>query len=58
MTGKEFKKVLDIIECEGFNYAFESYSDFSEIEDTKFHIYRLNYLKAVKALKEYIGYEV
>lgn len=44
------------IDKEGFDYAFESYSDFKEVEDTYFHELRLAYLKARQDLCEYMGY--
>lgn len=57
MTGKEFQYVVDTIENEGFSYAFVDYSDFSEIEDEKFHELRQAYLAADAALREYLGVE-
>ncbi len=43
------------IEKEGFDYAFEGYSDFEEVEDQYFHELRLNYLKSRKELSDYMG---
>lgn len=57
MTGKEFQYVIDTIENEGFRYAFVDYSDFSEIQDEKFHELRQAYLDADAALREYVGVE-
>lgn len=57
MTGKEFQYVADTIENEGFSYAFVHYTDFSEIEDEKFHELRQAYLDADAALREYVGVE-
>lgn len=56
MTAKEFIYVRDIIDQEGFHYAFEGYSDFKEISDEKFHELRQAYLKAAADLSEYLGW--
>jgi len=55
MTGKEMKFVIDVIEQEGFDYSFISYSDFKEITDGNFHFLKDAYLKAREDLKNYIG---
>lgn len=55
MTKAEREYVGDIIENEGFHYAFIHYSDFSEIEDEEFHKLRVAYETAVLALEDYIG---
>lgn len=46
MTKEEKEDVCDIIDNEGFDYTFEDYSNFEEIDDKKFHQLRKNYLKA------------
>ncbi len=56
MNAKEFEYVKDTIDNEGFDYAFVDYSDFSEIEDEKFHSLRKAYVKAAEELREYVGY--
>ncbi len=55
------KKVLDDWDSlnyrmyeEGFNYCFDSYSDWDEIKDFEFHRLRVNYLEAAKKLNEYV----
>jgi len=40
---------------EGIGYTFEDYSDFEDIKDEKFHILRLELLKSIKNLKDYIN---
>lgn len=50
----ERKYVSDIIDSEGFDYAFNDYTDFNEIEDLEFHRLREAYVEASKALKAYI----
>lgn len=47
--------VADIIECEGFEYAFCSYSDFEDIEDAEFHRLRRAFIQAAKALRVYVN---
>lgn len=54
MNTKEKKVVCNVIDNEGFDYAFRFYSDFSEIKDKKFHELREAYLTAAKELSEYI----
>lgn len=49
--------VLVIIEDEGFEYTFVSYSKFPKIADTEFHRLRRAYLKARAKLAVHIGYE-
>jgi hypothetical protein len=53
----EKKYILDTIENEGFDYAFEHYTDFAEVEDVEFHTLRESYLEAMQALKAYVGIE-
>jgi len=55
MTGKEIDYVRETIEQEGFDYAFNDYSDFSIIKDIRFHNLREAYVKAREDLAEYIG---
>jgi len=39
---------------EGFDYCFQDYSDWKDIEDEKFHELRKEYLESAKKLAEYI----
>lgn len=55
MTKEEAQEVLDVIECEGFHYAFGSYTNFEEIKDRKFHKLRDAYVQAGEALEAYIN---
>lgn len=55
MNAKELQYVQETVECEGFDYAFQHYSDFFEIKDTKFHELRAAYVEAAEKLSEYIG---
>jgi hypothetical protein len=43
---------------EGFDYCFESYSDWDEIKDEEFHRLRLGFLQHMKELREYIDNKV
>lgn len=55
MTEKEKKFVTSSIKNEGFDYCFESWSDFKkEVKDDIFHILREEYLRAKKNLENYI----
>lgn len=56
MNAKELEYVRDTIDNEGFDYAFVDYSDFSEIEDEKFHALRKAYVKAAEELRGYVGF--
>lgn len=42
------------MEEEGFNYCFDSYSDWEEIKEPEFHRLRKNYLEAAAVLKRYV----
>lgn len=46
--------VRSIIANEGFDYAFQHYSDFKEVKDEKFHKLRKEYLQAAKDLARYL----
>lgn len=43
---------------EGFHYCFESYSNFDEIKDDKFHELRKEYLRISKELEDYVNSKV
>ncbi len=49
--------VIDIIDSEGFEYAFVHYSNFDDVENEEFHAVRKEYLKAREKLAKIIGYE-
>jgi hypothetical protein len=40
---------------EGIDYCFEHYSSFKEIKDEKFHELRLQYLKSLKEIRNYVN---
>ena len=48
------ERVLTIIECEGFDYTFNAYSSFPEIEDEEFHILREAFCDSRKVLITYL----
>lgn len=50
-----FNTVMDVIDQDGFDYAFESYSNWDEINDEHFHTLRLNYLNAMQELSDYVA---
>ena len=43
---------------EGFDYCFESYSDWDEIKDEEFHRLRLGFLQSMEDLRRYIDKKV
>lgn len=54
MYKKDKRYVSDIVEQEGFDYAFTDYTDFHEVKDEKFHELRNAYIKAKEDLQNYI----
>lgn len=57
MTRKELDYVRDVVENEGFDYAFWGYTDFKNVKDAKFHRLREAFLAARRALTDFIGVE-
>lgn len=55
LTKKEKEEIRNIVENEGFEYAFRDYSDFDEIKDEEFHKLRLAFIEAAENLENYIG---
>lgn len=55
MDKAQQKYIQEIVEFEGFEYAFCHYSDFKEIQDEEFHTARKAYEEAAKKLKKIIG---
>ncbi len=53
MKEEGLSKVRQVIEQEGFDYAFAHYSNFKEIKDKLFHEYRKKYLAARKVFTKY-----
>jgi len=56
MDKHQIQTVLDVIEQEGFDYAFVEYSNFDDIENEEFHKIRREYLVARDKLAKLIGY--
>jgi hypothetical protein len=57
MDKHQQQAVIDIVDSEGFEYAFVHYSNFDDIENEEFHIIRKEYLKTREKLAKIIGYE-
>jgi hypothetical protein len=55
LTPQEKRRVIEDIENEGLDYTFESYTNYEEIDDPEFHRRRLAYLRASKALRDYLS---
>jgi hypothetical protein len=47
--------VQNVIDGEGFDYAFIHYDDFNKVKDKEFHKLRKAYIKAQLALELYIS---
>lgn len=56
MDDHQQKAIMSVINSEGFDYAFVSYSNFDDIENEEFHTVRKEYLKAREKLAKIIGY--
>jgi hypothetical protein len=54
LKNAEAESVLAVINAEGFDYAFNHYSTYRDINDTKFHDLRKAYIVASKELMDYI----
>jgi hypothetical protein len=50
LTKRERQSLRDVVDNEGFDYAFVNYSDFAEIEDAEFQQKRAAYVKAQQEL--------
>ena len=48
------KYVEECIENEGMWYCFDSYHDFREVKDEKFHTLREEFLSAGQNLRDYV----
>jgi hypothetical protein len=46
------------MDAEGFDYCFESYSNWDEIKDEEFHRLRLEFLRTMNELRNYIDNKV
>lgn len=55
MTAEEKENIVEMVDVEGFDYAFRFYSEFKEIKDKRFHELREAYKKAANELEEYIN---
>ena len=51
----EWNAVRYRMDNEGIDYCFEHYSNFEEIKDKKFHELRLQFLKSLKEIQNYVN---
>ena len=51
----EWNAVRYRMDNEGIDYCFEHYSRFEEIKDEKFHELRLQFLKSLKEIQNYVN---
>lgn len=56
MDKHQKQAVMDIVDNEGFDYAFVHFSDFEDIENEEFHKLRKEYLNARQKLADLIGF--
>jgi hypothetical protein len=54
MTQEELENVIGSVGKEGFDYCFQSYSNFKEVKSKKFHAIRKKYLAAAEELENYL----
>jgi hypothetical protein len=52
---EDIKYLKSKMRNEGFDYCFESYSNWEEIKDKRFHELRKNYLESKKLFADYIN---
>jgi hypothetical protein len=52
---EEWDSVQYRMDNEGIDYCFEHYSSFEEIKDEKFHELRLQFLKSLKEIRNYVN---
>lgn len=55
---ENFKKVDYRMDNEGLEYCFKHYSSFEEIKDKQFHILRLQLIKSIDEIKNYINNKI
>ena len=55
MKKKDREYIRDVVDNEGFDYAFRCYSSFEKVKDEEFHKLREAYIVAANALAEYAG---
>ena len=55
MKQADAESVTQVITAEGFDTAFDHYSTYKDISDTKFHDLRKAYLSARKDLMDYVN---
>jgi hypothetical protein len=51
----EWNMVRYRMDNEGIDYCFEHYSSFEEIKDERFHELRLQFLKSLREIKNYVN---
>jgi hypothetical protein len=54
LTTENIDDLIGAMECEGFDYAFASWSDFKEIKDEEFHRMRKEFLAAREKFVKYL----
>jgi hypothetical protein len=54
MTDDDLEHIYDVMDEEGFDYAFLFHSKFENIQDDEFHKLRKEFVAAARALQHYL----
>lgn len=54
MSKSTWEDVEYRMDAEGFDYCFDGYSDWKDIDDERFHTLIQNYLEAKQELEDYV----
>ena len=54
LSQEHAESIVSIIRTEGLDYAFSHYAIYRDVNDTKFHDLRLEYIRAARELREYV----
>lgn len=58
MKSEELDYVRETVDQEGFDYTFNGYSHFKDIEDEEFHRLRQQYIDSAKELAKYLNVDI
>lgn len=55
---EDWERLQYRMDDEGFAYCFDGYSNWKEIEDEEFHRLRIEFIKSMRELRDYINNKV
>lgn len=55
---EDWERLQYRMDDEGFDYCFDGYSHWKEIEDEEFHRLRTEFIKSMRELRDYINNKV